>query len=237
MEQTMGRYCERLIYVSPEDLREKIIAVLDAAEKRATARTFPRRELDKLIEAVTSSPWGYAYGDGGAVCKRYGYFNPQTTYFACAWYTWRKQKYIAVTAYRDKAKQVRYGSSGGIKEITFEDKRTAYEMALPERYQKYRQLKIRRAIRHLPPPPPGVTITAVRPDVGGLVAADTAKHGTIVGTPVGWLSTPRANSKRPAWLILADLGFPVPRLKQKRVWNDELTAYATLFVLAGGDQA
>lgn len=231
----------RFTFSTPEDLRERITSALDEAEKRASARTLPRERLGEVVEAVASQPYGYVRGDGGGVAKAYGYA-AETTHFLLAWYTWRGEKHVHLSAYRGRAEKVPYGSMAGV--VITADRESAYQAVLPDRARRYHYLRNQRRIRdytrHLPPLPAGVgEITTVRPDVGGLVVAETTQYRVLVGTPAGWIPAPtgrgwkyrRELSRRPAWNILADLGFPVPRRKAARVWNDELTAFAAMLIL------
>ncbi len=228
------------IYVSPEDLRKRILSALDEAEKRAKARTLPRSGVFNLalVEAVASRPWGYAHGDGGKVpvCYRY---KAETTYLTLAWYSWRGQKHVYLSACRDVAGVVSYGSSGYLS--LGGTQAQAYAAVLPDRARRHAYLRTQRSIRdltrHLPPIPAGLIVYDARGD-GGLVLAHTST-GYIIGTPAGWIRAPRRKSapeKRPAWNYLSDLGFPVPHRKAARIWTDELTAHAAMHVL-GGEQA
>jgi len=231
---------EKFIFSAADDLRERIISALDGAEKRTSARLLPRERLEEVIEAVASRPFGYVTGNGGSVANSYRHY-AETTRLILAWYTWRKKKYIYLEAWRGCADKVRYGSPGHI-HITF-DRKSAYETVFPDRARKYRWARNKRRIRdhtkRLPSLPEGIEITTIYPDTGGIVAAETRRYDVVlIGTPVGWIPVPSRNWKyrhelerRSAWNILADLGFPVPRRKAARVWTDELTAYATMFVL------
>lgn len=223
----------RFVFTSPEDLWKHIVSVLDEAEKRASARTLPRERLGEVVEAVAGQPYGYITGDGGGVAKSYRY-TAEATHFILAWYSWRREKHVFLSAYRGYAKKVPHGSPADI--VITADRLKAYDTVFPDRARRYHYLRNQRRIRdytrHLPPLPAGVgEITTVRPDVGGLVVAETDQWETLVGTPAGWLRVPGKAGKKPAWNILADLGFPVPRRKRDRVWNDELTAYAAMLVL------
>jgi len=220
-------------FSSREDLREKIISRLDAAEKGARARLFPREQLTSLLDAVESWEWGYAEGDGGHVAHAYRNA-ASTTYFVCAWYTWKKEKIYYVTAYREKAKSVPYGQAGFLS--VSPDKDRAYYYTLTSRYMKYKDLKNQRRIKALTKglPPCPVEIMNVRMDEG-LVLAETVEipfGNCIIGTPAGWIKSDNwFVNVRSAWLLLRDLGFPVPHLKKDRIWNEKMTAYAAMHVL------
>jgi len=242
-----GVYMSTFVFTSPEELRREIISALEEAEKRAKARTLPRERLGEVVEAVTFHPAGYVRGDGGGVPKSYRY-RAETTHFTLAWYTWRREKHVFLSACRGYAEKVKYGSLAGI--VITADRRSAYETVFPDRARVYHGLRDERrihfAVRHLPPLPAGVgKITTVRPDTGGLVVADTSRYMTLVGTPAGWIPAPsrgweyrRTLERRSAWNILRDIGFPVPRMKKNRVWSGELTAFAAMLVLGlGGVQA
>lgn len=173
------------------------------------------------------------------MAKSYRY-SAETTKFTLVWYSWRREKYIYLSAYRDRADKVKYGSAGNIN-IT-SNKGIAYEMLFPERARKYRELRMQRWIRHytrhLPPfPAENGNIIDVRPDTGGLVLVETNHHKWLVGTPSGWIMAPEDYEylkkiyKKSAWNVLADLGFPVPHRKQSREWNDKLAAYAAIYIL------
>ena len=231
-------------FSTPEDLRKRIVSVLDEAEKRAKSRTLPRERLGEVVEAVANQPYGYVAGDGGGVAMSYRYA-AETTHFVLAWYTWRGEKHVFLTAYRGNAKKVPHGSPADIIITADREKarEKAYDAVFPDRARRYHYLRNQRRIRdytrHLPPLPAGIgEITTVRPDVGGLVVAETNRYDVLIGTPAGWIPVPSRGWKyrrklynRPAWNILADLGFPVPRRKRDRVWNEELTAYAAMVVL------
>lgn len=230
----------RFTFSTPEDLRKRIISALDEAEKRAKSRTLPRERLGEVVEAVAGQPFGYVRGDGGGVAKSYRYA-AETTHFVLAWYTWRGEKHVHLSAYRGRAEKVPYGSMAGV--VITTDQRKAYQTVFPDRARRYRYLRNQRRVRdytrHLPPVPAGVVITTARQDDGGLVVAETSHYDVLVGTPAGWFPAPTDRgwkyrqklARRPAWNILADLGFPVPRRKRDRVWNDELTAYAAMLVM------
>ena len=230
----------RFTFSTPEDLRARITSALDEAEKRASARLLPRERLGEVVEAVAGQPFGYVRGDGGGVAKSYRYA-AETTHFVLAWYTWRGEKHIRLSAYRGRAEKVAYGSMAGV--FITANRSSAYDAVFPDRARRYRYLRNQRRVRdhtrHLPPVPAGVEITTVRPDVGGLVVAETTRYRVLVGTPAGWIPAPTDRgwkyrqklARRPAWNILADLGFPVPRRKAARVWTDELTAFAAMLIL------
>ena len=231
----------RFAFTSTEDLQERVLTALDDAEKRARARTLPRDYLEELFSFVADRPWGYAKGDGGHVPRSY-FGAAETTHFVLAWYSWRGQKHIALDTYRGYAKKVPYGSLGCLS-LEAGDREDAYGIVLPDRAKRFREImkrrRIRAATRHLPPLPAGTkgVLLEVFPDIGGLVVAKTtfSVDGLLIGTPTGWLRAPNHpdGEKRPAWNYLMDMGFPVPHRKKNRVWNDEMAAFAALYVLGG----
>jgi len=101
----MKTFTERFIFTSPEDLRKRIVSALDEAEKRASARTLPRERLGEVVEAVANQPYGYVTGDGGEVAMSYRY-TAKTTFIILAWYSWRREKHVFLSAYRGYAKKV-----------------------------------------------------------------------------------------------------------------------------------
>ena len=96
---------------TPEELRGKLFAIVTEAEKGARARCLPLEKLGVVVEAVASTPYGIAEGDGGHVAKSYS-FRAETTYFRLAWYTQGKQKFVGVSVFRGNAKKVAYGANG-----------------------------------------------------------------------------------------------------------------------------
>ena len=223
---------------TPEELRGKLFAIVTEAEKGARARCLPLEKLGVVVEAVASTPYGIAVGDGGHVAKSYRFRDPQTTYFRLAWYTQGKQKFVCVSVFRGSAKRVAYGANGYLDIDISPSKWEAFRMVFPSRAQKIegwlRNKRIAAAIRHLPPPPVEIRaeIQEVQPDEGGLVKAE-GPHKYYIGTPAGWLYIPyqKGDERRSAWTILARQGFPVPRRKAKRVWTEALTAAVALHVL------
>ena len=217
-------------YTNREELKKSIISALDSAEKGARARLLRRDSIDALVERVDTRPWGHASGDGGHVARAYG-AAADTTYFTLAWYSWRGEKHLYLIAYRGRAKSVPYGRYDFFDlDGTRED---AYRCALPDRHKRCRELQTQRRIssltRHLPACP--VELRDVREDIGGLVVGDCLDRA-VIGTPAGWIETrDRYRDNRSAWLLLSDLGFPVPRRKKDRVWNDEMTALVALHIL------
>lgn len=223
------------IYQNREELQEKITAAVEVAEKRAQSRLLPL-DLEKLTDAVVSTPYGYAEGDGGGVAKSYRY-RAETTCFNLAWYTQGSKKVVALSVYRGDAEKVAYGSSGFFKiHAGQEQKWEAFSRVFPDRARKItawlKARKIQAAIRHLPKPPAELRIQGIQADTGGIVRT-TGSWTDYVGTPAGWIQVPfsKGNEKRSAWTLLARMGFPVPRRKADRVWTDELTAAAALHVL------
>ncbi len=223
------------IYQNREELQEKITAAVEVAEKRAQSRLLPL-DLEKLTDAVVSTPYGYAEGDGGGVAKSYRY-RAETTCFNLAWYTQGSKKVVALSVYRGDAEKVAYGSSGYLTiHAGPEHKWEGFRRVFPDRARKIanwlKARKIRQAIQHLPKPPANLKIQEVLPDVGGIVRT-TGSWTDYVGTPAGWIRVPseKGNDKRTAWTLLARMGFPVPRRKTDRVWSEELTAAVTLHVL------
>lgn len=218
---------------TPEELRGKLFAIVTEAEKGARARCLPLEKLGVVVEAVASTPYGIAEGDGGHVAKSYS-FRAETTYFRLAWYTQGNQKFVSVSVFRGNAKKVAYGANGYL-DISATGKWEAFCMVFPSRAQKIadwlRNKRIAAAIRHLPKPP--VEIREVQPDEGGLVKAEVGPHKYYIGTPAGWLYIPyqKGDERRTAWTILARQGFPVPRRKANRVWTEALTAAVALHVL------
>jgi hypothetical protein len=222
---------------TPEELQEKLFAMVAEAEKRARARTLPLEKLGVVVEAVASTPYGIAVGDGGHVAKSYSFRDPETTYFRLAWDTRGKQKFISVSVFRGNAKKVAYGANGYL-DISATGKWEAFRLVFPFRAKRIedwlRNKRIAAAIRHLPPPPVEIRaeIQEVQPDEGGLVKAE-GPHKYYIGTPAGWLYIPyqKGDERRTAWTILARQGFPVPRRKANRVWTEALTAALALHVL------
>ncbi|NLW92968.1 MAG: hypothetical protein GXY34_15375 [Syntrophomonadaceae bacterium] len=222
-------------FENKEELQEKITAAVEVAEKRAQSRLLPL-DLEKLTDAVVSTPYGYAEGDGGGVAKSYRY-RAETTCFNLAWYTQGSKKVVALSVYRGDAEKVAYGSSGYLTiHAGPEHKWEGFRRVFPDRARKIanwlKARKIRQAIQHLPKPPANLKIQEVLPDVGGIVRT-TGSWTDYVGTPAGWIRVPseKGNGKRTAWTLLARMGFPVPRRKADRVWSEELTAAVTLHVL------
>ena len=221
---------------TPEELRGKLFAIVTEAEKGARARCLPLEKLGVVVEAVASTPYGIAEGDGGHVAKSYS-FRAETTYFRLAWYTRGKQKFVGVSVFRGNAKKVAYGANGYL-DISATGKWEAFRMVFPSRAQKIedwlRNKKIAAAIRHLPKPPVEIVeIREVQPDEGGLVKAEVGPHKYYIGTPGGWIFIPyeKGDERRTAWTILSRKGFPVPRRKANRVWTEALTAAVALHVL------
>jgi len=221
---------------TPEELRGKLFAIVTEAEKGARARCLPLEKLGVVVEAVASTPYGIAEGDGGHVAKSYS-FRAETTYFRLAWYTRGKQKFVSVSVFRGNAKKVAYGANGYL-DISATGKWEAFRLVFPSRAKKIedwlRNKKIAAAIRHLPKPPVEIVeIQEIQPDEGGLVKAEVGPHKYYIGTPAGWLYIPyqKGDERRTAWTILARQGFPVPRRKAHRVWTEGLTAAVALHVL------
>jgi hypothetical protein len=221
---------------TPEELQEKLFAMVAEAEKRARARTLPLEKLGVVVEAVASTPYGIAEGDGGHVAKSYS-FRAETTYFRLAWYTQGKQKFLGVSVFRGNAKKVAYGANGYLDIDISPSKWEAFRLVFPSRAKRIedwlRNKRIAAAIRHLPKPPVEIVeIREVQPDEGGLVKAEVGPHNYI-GTPGGWIFIPyeKGDERRTAWTILARQGFPVPRRKANRVWTEALTAAVALHVL------
>ena len=221
---------EMKTYTNREELKKSVVSALDSAEKGGRARLLRRDSIDALVERVATRAWGYASGDGGHVARAYC-AAADTTYFTLAWYSWRGEKHLYISAYRGRAKSVPYGQSGYFSlDGSMDD---AYRCALPQRHKRCREIQTQRRIssltRHLPACP--VELRDVREDIGGLVVGDCLDRA-VIGTPAGWIETrDRYRDNRSAWLLLSDLGFPVPRLKKDRVWNDEMTALVALHIL------
>lgn len=200
-------------FTTREELKKEINKRLDSEEKKASARLFPREELDRLLEAVESQPFGYSEGDGGHVALSYSY-SAETTYFEFGWYTWRKVKYYSFSAYRGRAKHVRYGIGGGL--YINQSRKDAYKKVFPDRYKKLTELitqrRISRTIRQhqLPPCPVQLIDIRVNSEDNGLVVGRPINDSwAIVGTPAGWIQTRKMyREKRSAWLLLKDMGSP-----------------------------
>jgi hypothetical protein len=239
---------EIFFFTDKPDLEKKILSNLDQVEGRATARLLPRRNIGDLVEAAATKPWGYAKGNGGMVNNSYGH-KAESTYFKCAWFSWRKKKFVYLNIYRGNAGQVSYGAGGFLEIDTATDgaKDIAYSLTLPDRHKEYHQIVkrryIKKSIRHLPPLDERMidNIWHIYPDVGELVLAVTHhdNNKVLIGTPAGWLQTNKWKIKSSmrkettsAWIALKNLGFPVPHLKKKRVWNEELTTYLIAHVLS-----
>jgi hypothetical protein len=222
---------------------------LDEVEAHASALTLPRDRLSELFEIVPKKPWGYAYGIGG---KDYSdNFKTESTYLECAWFSWRKKKFVYLEIARKyflKNKGEKKESEGflTIDIYTKGAKGNAYILVLPDRYRKLSKLKdrrfIKKSIRHLPPLPDEKidSIWQIYPDIGGLAYALMKCSGNIlIGTPAGWLQANKCEVKTfmgkettSAWIALKRLGFPVPHFKKDRVWNEELTAYLVAYALS-----
>lgn len=214
---------------------EELRGMIAEAEKGARARCLPLEKLGVVVEAVASTPYGIAKGDGGHVAKSYS-FRAETTYFRLAWYTQGKQKFFSVSVFRGNAKKLAYGANGYL-DISATGKWEAFRLVFPSRAKKIedwlRNKRIAAAIRHLPKPPIEIReIREVQPDEGGLVKAE-GPHKYYIGTPGGWIFIPyeKGDERRSAWTILARQGFPVPRRKANRVWTEALTAAVALHVL------
>lgn len=227
-------------YTSREEVEKIIISTLDTVEENEKANILPRDEVQKVIDEIAKTPFGHAEGAGGL--ERNNQRNSkskETTYFFCAWYSWRNEKRIFLLIKRVHAIGIGYFMKSPIDNIiTPTDKRIiinnkckelAYKTVFPERYSEYIRLKKLRSIRHLPEPP-SKSITWLKKDEGGLVLAKFKETPSYlwIGTPGGWFKTKWKRNGRSAWLYLRDLGFPVPKKRNKRVWDKKMEAYAII---------
>lgn len=227
-------------YTSREEVEKIIISALDTVEENEKANILPRDEVQKVIDEIAKTPFGHAEGAGGL--ERNNQRNSkskETTYFFCAWYSWRNKKRILLLIKRVHAIGIGYFMKRPIDNIIMPtDKRIiinnkckeiAYRSVFPVRYSTYVRLKRLRSIRHLPEPPSKL-ITWLKKDEGGIVLAsfEDTPFNIWIGTPAGWFNTKSKRLNRSAWLYLKDLGFPVPAKRNKRVWNDKMQAYAII---------
>lgn len=221
---------------SREELRKQIVERLSEVERRATARKIDRAHVEAICDHVASSPHGVIRTDGGHVSKSYRY-GAKTSHLMVAWLTYRGEKLVVVEASREWAQKVPYGSVAKMKHET--NRLSAFSKFFPARAAKITNYlssrKCRPAIAHLPKPP--VRMVEVVPDVGGIVLARSDRGRAYVGTPSGWLHvnvwTERGGRRRSAWMALRDFGFSIPYRREKRKWDDKMTAQAALYVLAG----
>ena len=228
------------VVMNEEALKEKIVSALETVEKGTRARTFPREKIPALVEAVSARPFGHMTGDGGHIAKRYRY-RADTTYLNLAWYTQSGQKRVSISAHRGYAQKVAYGASASLS-IETGEKWEAFSRVFPDRAQKIGAWldtrKIREALKGLPALPVGLIKVQqiTRENAICLMKGIGARtYATYVGTPSGWVKVPyhKEEMQRSPWLYLKDAGFPIPRMKRDRKWNDELAAYVAMHVLGG----
>lgn len=130
-------------------LKPKIYKEVEEVEKRARNRKLSTEHIDKVLEAVSDTPAGFAYVCGGAVPSSYTY-RAEATRLEAYWYTWRKEKYIAYSVWRGSAKKVPWGSGPWYKIMTDAMGRSkAYAELFPLRYRKLRKVKEQRLLLRL----------------------------------------------------------------------------------------
>jgi hypothetical protein len=224
------------LFLSRKALKSRLWASLNRVEKWVRARKIDTAHVEFICDQVACRPHGVIRVDGGCAPQSYRTC-VDATYLNVAWITLRGNKHVAAQVYRGRARKTSCGVGPDLECKT--DCLSALYVFSPKRaerleiYLKHR--RCRPAMAHLPKPPE--RMVEVVPDVGGIVLARSDRGRAYVGTPSGWLHvnvwTERGGRRRSAWMALRDFGFSIPYRREKRKWDDKMTAQAALYVLAG----
>ena len=130
------------VYSDKSELEKIVFDRVNDAEARAKKRLLSSTDLNKMIESISSTPYGLVRGDGGHVGSAYRYV-AETTYVRAGWYTQGKMKYISLHIYRGRAN---YGNESSSIDIC-NDKWKAFSYVFPERAHKIKAWLEARKIR------------------------------------------------------------------------------------------
>jgi hypothetical protein len=196
------------------DVEAQIRQALNDAQQRCRTRLVNKQDFDKAIAYINDLPFGSVSVNGGAVSLSYRH-SADTTFVGINWYTWRRQKWVYWSVGRNKARKVAYENVDTL--FLSQNKEWAYKTVFYDRYQKYRDIKSRRRLRHSNCLLPEQQLLKIIDTDGGMVLVETMKYDRYLCSPLGYVKVNYAANT--VYKAAKTLGITLPKQKKSRAWN------------------